>query len=73
MLVQYNPFGDLNTLLPEDNRIFNDSDGSIIAVSYEARAHGVKRCLFLETSLPPFTQESLESPAQYSLDHCVNA
>ncbi len=43
--LQYNPFGDLSTLLPEDDRIFNDSDGSIIAVSYEARAHGVKRCL----------------------------
>ena len=43
--LQYNPFGDLSTLLPEDDRIFNDSDGSIIAVSYEARAHGVKRCM----------------------------
>jgi len=41
--LQYNPFGDLSTLLPEDNRIFDDNDGAIIAVSYEARAQGVKR------------------------------
>jgi hypothetical protein len=41
--LQYNPFGDLSTLLPEDNRIFKDNDGAIIAVSYEARAQGVKR------------------------------
>ena len=31
--LQYNPFGDLSTLLPEDNRIFDDNDGAIIAVS----------------------------------------
>jgi hypothetical protein len=36
-------FGDLRTLRPEDPRILPDSNGSIIAVSYEARAHGVKR------------------------------
>lgn len=29
----------------QDARIFNDSNGSIIAVSYEARAFGVKRCV----------------------------
>jgi hypothetical protein len=36
-------FGDLSTLRPEDTRVFPDSNGSIIAVSYEARASGVKR------------------------------
>ena len=44
MPVQYNPFGDLKTHGPDEARIFNDSNGSIIAVSYEARAKGVKRC-----------------------------
>ena len=47
-VVQYNPFGDLRTIKPEEPRIFNDSNGSLIAVGYEARAAGVKRCtLFL--------------------------
>ena len=41
--VQYNPFGDLRTITPDEPRIFNDSNGSLIAVSYEARASGVKR------------------------------
>ena len=39
---QYNPFGDLKTVRPMDNRI-QISNGSLIAVSYEARASGVKR------------------------------
>jgi DNA polymerase eta len=42
-VVQYNPFGDLKTLLPTDNRTV--SNGSLIAVSYEARAKGVKRSM----------------------------
>ena len=42
-VVQYNPFGDLRTYLPSDNRIV--SSGSLIAVSYEARAAGVKRIM----------------------------
>lgn len=41
-VVQYNPFGDLTTLRPQDNRIMH-TNGSIIAVSYEARVFGVKR------------------------------
>jgi len=36
-----NPFGDLKSYAAEDNRIVNS--GSLIAVSYEARARGVKR------------------------------
>jgi nucleotidyltransferase/DNA polymerase involved in DNA repair len=36
-------FGDLSTEKPEDDRIKQDSNGSIIAVSYEARKYGVKR------------------------------
>jgi hypothetical protein len=40
LAVQY---GDLRTVKPSDNRLFPDSNGSIIAVSYEARKHGVKR------------------------------
>ncbi len=28
---------------PEADRVFNSSNGSLIAVSYEARAQGVKR------------------------------
>jgi hypothetical protein len=39
----FEQYGDLSTLRPSDNRIFPDSNGSIIAVSYEARAAGVKR------------------------------
>ena len=42
-VVQYNPFGDLKTLKPNDNRIVKS--GGIIAVSYEARARGVKRIM----------------------------
>jgi hypothetical protein len=40
VLLQY---GDLRTVKPSDNRLFPDNNGSIIAVSYEARKHGVKR------------------------------
>jgi nucleotidyltransferase/DNA polymerase involved in DNA repair len=36
-------YGDLRTVKPSANRLFPDSNGSIIAVSYEARKHGVKR------------------------------
>ncbi|KFM23101.1 DNA polymerase eta [Auxenochlorella protothecoides] len=42
-VVQYNPQGDLRTLLPEDDRVIPASPNSIIAVSYEARAQGVRR------------------------------
>lgn len=38
-----NPFGDLKSYAATDNRIVNK--GSIIAVSYEARAKGVKRIM----------------------------
>ncbi|EIE19275.1 DNA/RNA polymerase, partial [Coccomyxa subellipsoidea C-169] len=41
--LQYNPNGDLSTLRPDEERIFNSSNGSLIAVGYEARAKGVKR------------------------------
>lgn len=42
---QYNPFepGGVTNLKPEDNRRVDDGNGSLIAVSYEARALGVKR------------------------------
>ena len=43
-VVQYNPFGDLKTLRPEDNRVV--TSGSIIAVSYEARAKGARFLTF---------------------------
>lgn len=42
-VVQYNPYGDLKTLSPDDDRLLHSSNGSLIAVSYEARAFGVKR------------------------------
>lgn len=42
-VVQYNPFGDLKSLRPEDDRLVNN--GSLIAVSYEARSKGVKRIM----------------------------
>jgi nucleotidyltransferase/DNA polymerase involved in DNA repair len=43
-VVQYNPWGDLQERSPEDpGRILPGSNGSIIAVSYEARSFGVKR------------------------------
>lgn len=38
-----NPFGDLKSLSPSENRVVDN--GSIIAVSYEARAKGVKRIM----------------------------
>jgi DNA polymerase eta len=42
---QYNPFeeGGVTNHRPEDNRRVDDGNGSLIAVSYEARALGVKR------------------------------
>lgn len=42
-VMQYNPFGDLATHRAEEERIMNDSNGTLIAVNYEARARGVKR------------------------------
>lgn len=30
MAVQYNPYGDLATHTPDENRIFNDSNGSLM-------------------------------------------
>ncbi len=44
-VAQYNPFeeGGVTTLAPDAARRLNDSNGSLIAVSYEARAAGVKR------------------------------
>eukprot|EP01031_Cornospumella_fuschlensis_P027890 gene27890-33680_t len=42
-VVQYNPFGDLKPMTHSDNRLVDS--GSIIAVSYEARAQGVKRIM----------------------------
>lgn len=43
VVVQYNPWGDLKPLRADEDRLFPDSNGSIIAVSYEARKFGVKR------------------------------
>jgi nucleotidyltransferase/DNA polymerase involved in DNA repair len=37
-VVQYNPFGDLRSYGPTDNRIM-DTSGSIIAISYEVSAN----------------------------------
>ena len=42
-VAQYNPFGDLKTLPIEANRLDLANHGALIAVSYEARALGVKR------------------------------
>ncbi|CAM9610599.1 unnamed protein product, partial [Phaeothamnion confervicola] len=42
-VVQYNPHVDNPAIGADCSRIMNDSNGSIIAVSYEARAHGIKR------------------------------
>lgn len=42
-VVQYNPYGDLKTFDPDDDRLMNDSNGSLIAVNYSARAVGVMR------------------------------
>jgi DNA polymerase eta len=41
-VVQYNPNDPKEIGIDEDRRM-DDSDGSLIAVSYEARAAGVKR------------------------------
>ena len=43
-VAQYNPFGDTKTMRPSDDRAVGPThQGSLIAVSYEARAAGVKR------------------------------
>lgn len=43
-VIQYNPFGDLAPIPASADRVFNDSNGSIIALSYgAARTAGVKR------------------------------
>jgi hypothetical protein len=42
-VVQYNPYGDLKSLGPDDDRLLCNSNGSLIAVSYEARAAGKGR------------------------------
>jgi nucleotidyltransferase/DNA polymerase involved in DNA repair len=42
-IVLDNPFGDLKSLSADDNRLVQA--GSLIAVSYEARACGVKRSM----------------------------
>lgn len=43
-VLQYNPFGPEENLAETDSRRFkNESNGSLIAVSYEARPFGVKR------------------------------
>ena len=48
-VMQYNPFeSEDHSVLSQsatDNRVDNNSNGSIIAVSYEARAAGVKRIM----------------------------
>lgn len=44
-VVQYNPFGDLSSRPFSDDRRLNASNGSIIALSYEAKAQGVKRTM----------------------------
>ncbi|EKX50742.1 hypothetical protein GUITHDRAFT_39857, partial [Guillardia theta CCMP2712] len=44
-VIQYNPNGDLQDVRPDENRRCDHSDGSLIAVSYEARAKGVKRIM----------------------------
>jgi hypothetical protein len=43
VVVQYNPWGDWKALRADEDRLFPESNGSIIAVSYEARKFGVKR------------------------------
>lgn len=40
---QQQQFGDLTTLPPDADRLRPNSNGGIIAVSYEARKYGVKR------------------------------
>ena len=42
VVLQYNPYGDLKSVKPDENRV-GYQNGSSIAVSYEARAKGVKR------------------------------
>lgn len=45
VVIQYNPYGSLVTLRPQDNRInlLDAQNGSIIAVSYEARKAGRRK------------------------------
>lgn len=49
-VIQYNPFGDLSSHSATEDRVQTDSNGSLIAISYEARAFGVKRCVGFRVS-----------------------
>lgn len=42
-VVQYNPYGDLASHAADEDRLQPASNGCLIAVSYEAKAKGVKR------------------------------
>jgi len=42
-VVQYNPYGDLKPLNIDDDRLLNDSNGSIIALDYIAKGKGIRR------------------------------
>ena len=42
-VVQYNPYGDLSTIGPDEDRLMNNSNGSLIAVNYKAKGCGVRR------------------------------
>lgn len=61
-VVQYNPQGDLRTLLPEDDRVIPASPNSIIAVSY-VRPPG------LPQSLTNATSPSWQTPGEVAPCH----
>lgn len=42
-VLQYNPYGDLKPLNIDDDRLLNDSNGSIIALDYIAKGKGIRR------------------------------
>ena len=44
-VVQYNPYGDLKSLAPDDDRLLPHSNGSLIAVGYEARCVYICVCV----------------------------
>ena len=44
-VVQYNPYGQLETLKPTEDRLMSGSEGSIIALNYAAKNQGVKRSM----------------------------
>ena len=71
--VQYNPYGDLATHTPEEKRIYNDSNGSLMWVSNENQTHNVHKaeiCVDLAMAGPYMSLHVSGESA--GLVHCIH-